>query len=155
MTFWEEQARRQNMPLYPNPSRVCTFSDWHGEYQELGDPCVGDAAGTSFYGQFTCVLRVPGTDLYIAMADRWKPTAFGKWFSKRYYAMIEKAMSGGRHEEITKPDRSPKKAGSLPRKEMRHMENTSIARYVWLPVEWKDGKPLIRWQEEWRIEDYI
>ena len=34
---------------------------------------------------------------------------------------------------------------------MTHMENTSIARYVWLPIEWEGDKPTIRWQEEWKI----
>lgn len=62
-------------------------------------------------------------------------------------------MSGGRHENITKPDRSPKTIASLSRKKMRHMENTSIARYVWLPVEWEGGKPVVRWHDEWRVED--
>lgn len=139
---------------YPNPSQVCCFTDWHGDYEDLGDPCIHDTCGTSFYGQFTCVLKVPGKDLYIAMADRWKPTAFGKWFSKKFYKMVDKAMSGGRHQEITTPDRSPKEAGTLPGKLQRHMENTSIARYVWLPVEWRGKKPVIRWHDEWKIEDY-
>lgn len=63
-------------------------------------------------------------------------------------------MSGGRHQEITKPDRSPKEAGKLPHKQMHHMENTSIARYVWLPVEWNGNKPVIRWHDKWWVEDY-
>lgn len=139
---------------YPNPSQVCRFTDWHGAYEDMGNPCIGDSEGTSFYGQFTCVLRVPEKDLYIAMADRWKPTAFGKWFSRKYFALVEKAMSSGRHENITKPDRTPKTSAELPRKLQRHTENTSIARYVWLPVQWQDGKPVIRWHNEWWIEDF-
>lgn len=140
---------------YPNPSRVCCFTDWHGDYEDLGNPCINDITGTSFYGQFTCILKVPDKNLYIAMADRWKPTAFGKWFSKKFYRLVEKAMSGERHQEITRPDRSPKLAGELPRKLQRHMENTSVARYVWLPIEWQDDKPVIRWHNEWRVENFI
>ena len=30
-------------------------------------------------------------------------------------------------------------------------ENTSISRYVWLPIEWHEDKPVIRWQDEWRL----
>ena len=93
-------------------------------------------------------------DLYIAMADRWKPTAFGKWFTKKYYNLVIKAMSSGRHQNITKPDRSPKSEGALPQKLLTHIENTSIARYVWLPIEWNGEKPTIRWHSEWRIEDF-
>lgn len=52
---------------YPNPSRVCVFDDFHGEYTDLGDPCIGDTDGTSFYGQFTCIMRIHGTDQYIAI----------------------------------------------------------------------------------------
>lgn len=33
-------------------------------------------------------------------------------------------------------------------------ENTSIAKYVWLPVEWENDKPMIRRRNEWRIEDF-
>lgn len=139
---------------YPNPSQVCEFKDFHGEYKDLGDPCIGDVDKTSFYGQFTCVLKVPNKDLYIAMADRWKPTAFGKWMTKKYYKLVENAMSSGKHEDITKPDYSPKTEASLSMKKMRHMENTSIARYVWLPIIWDNDKPTIKWYDEWKIEDF-
>lgn len=32
-------------------------------------------------------------------------------------------------------------------------EDTSIARYIWLPIEWEGEKPVIRWQDSWRVED--
>ena len=38
---------------YPNPSRVCVFDDYHGEYKDLGLICEGDRTGTSFSAQFT------------------------------------------------------------------------------------------------------
>ena len=28
--------------------------------------------------------------------------------------------------------------------------DTSIADYVWLPIEWKDGRPVLRWQDVWK-----
>lgn len=31
-------------------------------------------------------------------------------------------------------------------------ENLADSRYVWLPVEWEDGKPVLRWHEEWSID---
>lgn len=137
----------------PNPTQVCVFDDFHGEYTDLGDPCIGDTDGTSFYGQFTCVLNIPGTDRYIAMADRWKPTAFGKWFSRKYYNLVKSAMSSPRHADMMRPDRSPKVKAELPKKLLRHRENTSIARYVWLPMEWEGEKPVIRWHDEWTVEE--
>jgi hypothetical protein len=29
-----------------------------------------------------------------------------------------------------------------------------MAGYVWLPIEWEGDKPVIRWKDEWRLEDY-
>ena len=29
----------------------------------------------------------------------------------------------------------------------------SDARYIWLPIDFEQGKPVIRWQDEWKIED--
>ena len=136
-------------------TNVELFKDWHGTYTDLGDPCIGDTDGTTFYGQITCVLNIPGTDDYIAMADRWKPTGLGKWMSKKYHKMVEKAMSGKQGERFRNPDRSPREAGKLPHRLLTHVENTSIARYVWLPVEWEGEKPVIRWQNEWKVEDLL
>lgn len=112
---------------------------------------MGDTNGTSFFSQFTCVLRVPGTEQYIATADRWKPTERQQKFGLKYLKLVENAMSGDRHADITTPDRSPRPAGKLSGKRMHHSENTSIARYVWLPIEWEGDKPVIRWQNEWKV----
>jgi hypothetical protein len=27
----------------------------------------------------------------------------------------------------------------------------SDARYIWLPIEFEDGKPVIKWQDEWQF----
>ena len=58
---------------YPNPSKVCMFDDPHGEYIDLGDPFIGDKSGTSFSSQITSVIQIPGTDRFVACADRWMP----------------------------------------------------------------------------------
>ncbi len=139
---------------YPNPTQCCRFEDWHGQYEDLGETCEGDTDQTSFFSQFTCVLKVQNTDLYIAMADRWMPTPFQKWWGKQYYKMVKKAMSGPQGQ-MMKPDYTPKTSAELPKKLLRHSENTSISRYVWLPIQWENGKPVIRWHEEWRWEDFV
>ena len=140
---------------YPNPTRVCRFKQFLSEYEDLGEVCIDDKDRTSFFSQFTCVLKVPDSDLYIAMADRWKPTKFDMWFGKQYLKMVDKAMSGGRHDDLVKPDYSPKEMSELPHKTFKHGGNTSISEYVWLPIEWKNDVPYIRWHEQWRLEDYI
>ncbi|MBR1684469.1 MAG: family 43 glycosylhydrolase [Clostridia bacterium] len=127
---------------FPNPSRVCVFDDYHGEYRDLGLVCESDRSGTSFNAQFTSVIQVG--EQYIACADRWMP----QW----WVPMMAKQIVNGtaRHFKDYRPDTSPKKAEPLPEKELTHTENTSISRYVWLPMDWEGEKPVIRWRKEWR-----
>ena len=133
---------------FPNESKVAVFEDFHGEYTDLGNPHIGDDTNTSFNSQISSVLKVPGKDLYIALADRWQP---GKK-SARMTKMIIQGME--RNFKDYKPDLSPKEASALSGKKKIHMENTGKANYVWLPIEWDGDKPVIRWKEEWRLEDY-
>ncbi len=56
----------------PNAARSAVADHPFGPWTELGNPCRGEGADTTFGGQSTFVLRVPGTpDRYIAMFDRW------------------------------------------------------------------------------------
>lgn len=130
---------------YPNPSRVCVFDDYHGEYRDLGEICIGDKTGTSFSAQFTSVLKIPGTDRYIACADRWMPA----WYVPKLSGQIIAGMK--RHFAGYTPDESPKEIKELPGELIRHKENTCKSRYVWLPIEWEGEKPVIRWQKEWTV----
>ena len=119
------------------------FDDYHGEYKDLGLVCEGDKSGTSFNAQFTSVIQVNGQ--YIACADRWMP---GWWVPLMARQIVSVTA---RHFKDYKPDLSPRKAEPLPEKEMPHTENTSISRYVWLPMEWDRDKPVIRWKKEWTV----
>jgi len=147
-TYFERNGKRYlftsgTSSYYPNPSKVCMFNDPHGTYEDLGDPCIGDRTGTSFYSQITSVIKVPGTGQYIACADRWRPQWYYKLGAKYCISIFEKEFKD------YVPDKSPKEVTPLPMKEQRHKENTSVARYVWLPIEWDGDKPIIRWQDEW------
>lgn len=134
---------------YPNPSRVAVFEEYHGKYRDLGDPHIGDKSRTSFSSQISSVIRIPGTKLYVACADRWMP---GKWVEKCSGINIR---SYERNFKNYQADRTPKTAAPLPGKKQLHMENTRNARYVWLPIEWEGEKPTIRWYDAWRLEDFI
>ena len=152
-TYFERNGRKYlftsgTSGYYPNPSQVCVFDEYHGEYKDLGNPHIGDDSNTSFSSQITCVLKVPGKDLYIACADRWMP---GKMAVKMSAQVIEGMK---RHFKDYKPDYEPKKAGPLPGKKQKHRENTGKSAYVWLPIEWQGEKPVIRWRDEWRLEDF-
>ena len=133
---------------YPNKSQVCVFDDFHGEYKDLGNPHIGDDSNTSFSSQITCVLKVPGKELYIACADRWMPGKMAVKMSAQVIAGME------RHFKDYQPDTSPREASPLPGKELKHSEKTCKSTYVWLPIEWQGEKPVIKWHDEWRIEDY-
>ncbi len=129
---------------YPNRSTVCVFDDFHGKYQDLGDPCIGDPTDTTFNSQITSVLCLPGTDRYVACADRWMPYAIVPKMSKHIVRKFEKMF----RDYV--PDKTPKTDG-VSGKLRRHMENTRHSRYVFLPIEWQGQKPVIRWQEEWNL----
>jgi beta-xylosidase len=57
----------------PNAARSAVADSIWGPWTELGNPCRGDDADRTFYGQSTYVLPVTGKqDTFIFMADRWK-----------------------------------------------------------------------------------
>ncbi len=57
----------------PNAARSAVSDSIFGEWEELGNPCIGEGAETTFESQGTFVLQVAGTDKYIYMGDRWRP----------------------------------------------------------------------------------
>ena len=131
---------------YPNASRMGTFDDYHGEYRDLGDPCVGDRSNTIFNSQITCVLRLPGTERHIAMADRWKPEWWVPYLSRQIIFGMEHHFKG------YTPDLSPKPAVPLPGKEQKNIENIYKSHYVWLPIEWDGGEPVLHWHDRWHVK---
>lgn len=134
---------------YPNRSDVCVFTEYHGKYKSLGNPHIGDKSDTSFNSQITCVLKIPETEQYIALADRWMP----QWYVKPMAKQIISGMK--RHFKDYKPDVSPKKVDTLPGRLQKHNENTCLSRYVWLPIEWEGEKPVIYWRKVWKVEHKI
>lgn len=57
----------------PNQSDVAVSTSWTEPFVSLGDPHVDDDTMSSFNSQISQVFSLPGTDLYIAVADRWMP----------------------------------------------------------------------------------
>lgn len=148
-TFFEHNGRKYlftsgTSGYYPNQSDVCVFEDYHGTYRSLGDPCIGDRSHTTFNSQITSVIQLPGTDRYIACADRWMP----KWYIPKLSGQILRGME--RHFQDYEPDTSPVDVKSVSGKLQKHSENTCKSRYVWLPIEWEGEKPVISWKKEWR-----
>lgn len=72
-----------------------------------------------------------------------------QWYVKKMAKQIVSGME--RHFKDYRPDTSPKEIKELPEELITHKENTYKSRYVFLPIEWEGEKPVIRWQDEWRI----
>jgi hypothetical protein len=90
----------------PNQARLLAADSIFGNWEELGNPCLGSGKqiANTFNSQATFVLPVPGNpDAFIFLADRWKP------------------------------------------------QNAIDGRYVWLPVEFHHGMPMISWHDEWDL----
>lgn len=63
----------------PNPAKYAMADSPLGPWTDMGDPCVGEGASTTFGTQSTCVIPVdPETGKYIYMGDRWYNPDNGK-----------------------------------------------------------------------------
>ena len=128
----------------PNPSEAAIADTWHGPYTVLGNPHPQDESQTSFHSQIASVFKVEGKkDLYIAVADRWLP----EHMDLKY----EEYARG--FESIFDPDYEGEKV-NFNKFTQDSMRNTSIARYVWLPIRFDGEMPVLEWKDEWKIEDY-
>ena len=88
----------------PNTARLAVADSIWGPWKALGNPCVGKDADSTFHGQSTYVLPVPGkSGAFIFMADCWRPN------------------------------------------------NAIDGRHLWLPIRFKDGKPLVEWMNKWDL----
>lgn len=138
----------------PNPSEVAVSDDPLTGYIVQGDPCVGDKSNTTFHSQISSVFQVPGRDLYIAIADRWMPE-LNNW---TYTGDMrpDPVTQAKIIEKLKELQIDPVKDREQAMKIAIHMTetcNTSLADYVWLPVCFEGERLVIRWMEEWRVED--
>lgn len=136
---------------YANLSLISTFIDYHGEYTDLGNPHPTDKYNHSFCSQITDVVKIPGKDLYVAVADRWMPQLADTYEpAEEAKRMIPKYKD---HEPFPKDFETPKPKDK--RNEVRTTwDVTYNGTYVFLPIVFKDGVPNVEWKEEWRVEDY-
>jgi hypothetical protein len=140
---------------FPNPTRISVASGLHEPFTDLGLLHANDRTETSFGSQISDIFKVPGKkDLYIALADRWLPHLWrdpqfqSGELSRLVLSAIAKATAQPR-QEMTPDERSA----------IRHAAaltgvDTSVSRYVWLPITVSDGRPTIHWRDEWKISDF-
>ena len=135
-----------------NPSKVAVFEDYHGEYTDLGNPCIDDKFSDSFCSQITSVIKIPGKNLYVALADRWLPQLEGTDIPVRIARNYEQRYKD--HKPFERDFTTPQVKDKTEVKRNK-WDTTKDSRYVFLPITFDDsGKPTLVWQDEWRIEDY-
>lgn len=129
----------------PNPSEAAISDDWLEGYTVQGNPHVDDKSSASFNSQISNIFKVDGKDKYIAIADRWVPEFE---MTSEKYDIIVRAITARTDKSVIVTDEEKKMFAQMP---MMGTANTSVANYVWLPIEF-DGETLkIKWHDEWEI----
>ena len=135
----------------PNPSEVAVFDDYHSDYEVLGDPHPGDRFAHSFCSQITSVIKIPGKDLYVAMADRWEPHTFNTDIPARtYLSFLDRYKNHKPSERDFSEPRLTDRRYTL----VSPSQDVYKATYVFLPIVFRDGMPLIEWKDEWTLDSY-
>ena len=134
----------------PNPSEVAVSDDPLRGYTVLGDLSEGDASRTTFHSQGTCVIEVNGQYLYLG--DRWMPE-LNDWSytgDLRPDPATQKKIMAKLKDLGLDPVRDREEAMKI----AIHMSeacNTSLADYVFLPLEWEGERPVLRWKDTWKL----
>ena len=134
----------------PNKSDAAVSDSWRECFVSIGNPHPQDETNSSYNSQISQVFKVPGKkDLYISIADRWVP---GYPVDAKRADMIERSIAS--HFEPARYRVSPEEKKALAESPMLASADTSIADYVWLPLEFDGERVSITWKESWRLEDY-
>ena len=131
----------------PNPSEIAVADDFMGPFTVLGNPHMDDESSASFNSQASCAFPIAGTEKIIIMADRWVPEYVMtkekyETFVRAIYSRYDKKYKASLKDMLTMMT-SPMMGGA----------DTSIANYVWLPVEWERDMPRIYWRRQWNPDD--
>lgn len=134
----------------PNRSDAAVSDSWENAFVPVGDPYPGDDSRSSFNSQFTDVFKVPGKkDLYMALSDRWVPDYV---VDARRADLVERAVAS-----VYAPEEyavTPEERAEYDAAPNLHAAKTALANYVWLPIRFENGMPVIEWRELWRLEDF-
>ncbi|MBE7087850.1 MAG: hypothetical protein E7369_06090 [Clostridiales bacterium] len=144
--YFERNGRRYvftsgTTGYFPNRTILYDITDLHGEWVDLGDPCVDDVNHNTFHSQISSVFKHPFiADLYIALGDRWLTDLSVDMpdMDQVFLGMFSKDGRGLKMDHFDYINISD--------------ENTQEANYVWLPVDFSGKTPLLKWKSAWTIE---
>lgn len=124
---------------FPNPSEVAVADDIHGPWTVLGDPHRDEPGQDSYCSQISSVFYLEERDMHIALADRWLTDlpkelpdvreTFRAWFDPEGFRAVDEGDDPNKYT----------------------LQDTSRARYVWLPVEFENGMPVLKRYNKWTI----
>lgn len=128
----------------PNQSDTAVTDDIEKPFVSIGNPHVGDKTKTSFHSQLSQVFRIPGTDKLVSIADRGVTDHLLN--AEEEDRMVRVIGASSDLPEYSATEDEKKVVFSMPA-----MDDTKVctrdAGYVWLPVDMKDGKPVITWKD--------
>lgn len=134
----------------PNRSEVAVSDDPLGPYATLGDPHQDDSSGASYNSQVSAIIEHPEKPgLFITLADRWIPKLK---LTKAESERIHRGQLAVMNRQYFGHVRDMANLGKYPWNCAK--VNTSLSTYVWLPMEIKDGMPMIRCTDRWSVEGY-
>lgn len=133
----------------PNQSDAAVSDSWEAPFVSVGDPHVNDDTMSSFNSQISQVFRVPGKDVYIAIADRWMPD---NMLDGKEADAIRRVVAS--HYDAAHYQATPEEEQALAARPDIERCNTNRSTYVWLPLTFRDGKPEIVWHDTWKWEDF-
>lgn len=137
---------------FPNPSEIAVADTFHGPFTVLGDLHPSDRSRTSFNSQISCVFKHPKKkDLYIALADRWVGPMSGPDFESGKTARLVQSCFA---KLFAKPPEPLSETEKQIFNDKVSSVNTSLARYVWLPIRFDGERPLIEWRSEWSLDEF-
>jgi hypothetical protein len=137
---------------FPNPSEIAVADTFHGPFTVLGDLHPSDRSRTSFNSQISCIFKHPKKrDLYIAMADRWiGPQSAPEFESGETSRSVQSAFG----KVFADPRQTLSRAEAAAIGQAGLKINTSLSRYVWLPIRFEGDRPMIEWHSEWTLDEF-
>lgn len=132
----------------PNPTEYLVSDGYFGPWERVGRVHEGDRENLSFRSQISSVFRHPKKkDLYIAIADRWLVNLPEDLPDNMFE--IANSKDDDRYETLC--DDRYDEVQRLNNAKIRDM---SAATYVWLPIIFENDRPVIRWFDEWKWEEF-
>ncbi|MBQ2179637.1 MAG: glycoside hydrolase, partial [Prevotella sp.] len=92
---------------------------------------------------------IPGQNLWVALADRWEPFSTETDLPRRTFEAKKEAYANYQPQ--------PRKEGRQPKVVDRRYQLVDAAHavyhagYVFLPITFENGVPMIHWQAEWQL----